>query len=714
VLGELAPASKGAGAGRVKRRSRGAALPRPSQVVIVAAPSLTGGSMPPELRPELREKIENTIRGLTIDAVERAGIGHLGAPLGLARPALQLWDRHLRFDPQDPAWPLRDRFVLSAGHASMLLYSLVHLYGFDLPLSEIERFRQLGSRTPGHPEYGETPGVEVTTGPLGQGFGNAVGMALAARLTRSRFGRGGRGPGHHHVYAIASDGDLMEGVSYESASLAGHLGLGNLIVLYDDNRVTIDGPTDISFSEDVRGRFEAQGWQVQAAAGDDVTALDGCLEAARSEADRPSLVILRTTIGEGSPNWAGLSKAHGGPFGADEVRATKQNLSIPLEPEFLVPEDVRAYLAERIAAKRSQRAEADSELEAWRREHPEAARDWDRIRARELPAELPARLAEGLEDKAAATRKHSGTVIQRIHELLPVLVGGSADLAGSNNTRIENAADVGVGEDAFAGANVHYGIREHCMGAVTNGLALDGTFVPYSGTFMVFSDYMRPSVRLAALMKLRNVFVFTHDSIFVGEDGPTHQPIEQLDALRAIPGLTVFRPADGVETALAWAWALQQAEGPVALALSRQTLPALERTSPAGPEQVWQGAYAVREPVGEAAAILLASGSEVSLACDAATKLQAEGIDVRVLSVPSVELFEQQPPAVQDALLPEDLPAIAIEAGRGVAFRGLLGRKGLVLGIDGFGASAPYKALAEHFGFTPDQVAERVREFVRR
>ena len=670
-----------------------------------------------ELAPALRERIENTIRGFTIDAVERAGIGHLGAPMGLARPVFQLFDRHLRFDPEDPAWPLRDRFVLSAGHASMLLYSLLHLFGYDLPLDEIRRFRQLGSRTPGHPEYGETPGVEVTTGPLGQGFGHAVGMALAGRIARARFGSQG-GPGHHTVYTVVSDGDLMEGVSYEASSLAGHLGLGNLIVLYDDNRVTIDGPTSLSFSEDVPARFEAQRWHVQSLDGEDVVALDRALEAARGEGERPSLLVVRTTIGHGSPHWAGQSKAHGGPFGPEEARLTKENLGIPLEPEFFVADEVRSYLVERIAAKRAARAEDDRRAAAWRAAHPEEAAAWDAVRSRALPADLVARLCAGLEGKSDATRKHSGTAIQRLAEAAPnLLVGGSADLTGSNNTAVPGSPVVGpaapAGSDPFAGANLHYGVREHAMAAVTNGIALDGTFLPFAGTFMVFSDYMRPSLRLAALMRARSTFVFSHDSIFLGEDGPTHQPIEHLDALRAIPGLTVFRPADGLETAASWAWVALHADGPVALALTRQGVPALERPGAFDAQDVWKGAYVLREAE-RAQVVLVASGSEVALACEAAARLAAEGVRARVVSAPSLERFAAQPEAYRRAVLPAELPAVAVEAALGESYRALVGREGLVYGIRRFGASAPWQELAEHFGFTPDRLAAAVRKHLGR
>jgi transketolase len=668
--------------------------------------------MPSPLAPALRTQIENTIRGLTIDAVEAAGIGHLGAPMGLARPVFQLWDGHLRFDPTDPAWPLRDRFVLSAGHASMLLYSLLHLFGYALPMDEIRRFRQLGSQTPGHPEYGDTPGVETTTGPLGQGFGNAVGMALAARVARSRFGRGGEGPGQHRVYVVASDGDLMEGVCYESASLAGHLRLDNLIVLYDDNRVTIDGPTAWTFSDDVPARFRAQGWHVEAIDGEDVAALERALAAAKG-AGRPALIALRTTIGHGSP-WAGQSKVHGGPFGEEVARATKQSLGIPLEPLFLVPGAVRSYCAERAAAKRAERAAADARLAAWRAAHPDVARAWEAARTRAVPGDFVEKLVDGLEGKADATRKHSGTALARIAAAAPsLLLGGSADLAGSNNTTIASLGTIGQGDDPFAGSNIHYGVREHSMAAITNGIALDGTFLPYAGTFLVFSDYMRPSLRLAALMRARSVFVFTHDSIFVGEDGPTHQPVEQIDALRAIPNLTLIRPADAVETALAWAWIVRRAQGPVALILTRQTVPALKREAPFSPELFWRGAYCVRDTNGEPDVAILASGSEVALACEAAALLTSDGVAARVLSVPSLEWLAAQPAAFRDELLPAGLPLVAVEAGRGESWRGIVGREGLVYGIDRFGASAPWKKLAEHFGFTPDALAKRIRSHLR-
>ena len=673
-----------------------------------------------ELTPQLRERIENTLRFLAVDAVQRAQSGHPGAPMGLATAAFELWDAHLRFDPGDPSWPLRDRFVLSAGHASMLLYGLLHLYGYDLSLEQIARFRQLGSMTPGHPEYGETPGVEVTTGPLGQGFAHGVGMALAGRLARARFGVGGDGPGHHFIYAIVSDGDLMEGISSEAASLAGHLGLSNLIYLYDDNRITIDGPTQLCFSEDVARRFEAYHWQVQAVDGQEAAAVGAALEAARAESERPSLILARTTIGFGSPNRSGQSKAHGSPLGVEEVKLTKRALGWPEDAELWVPDDVRAYFAERSEAKRAARRDADAGLARWRAAHPERAEAWEAARERRLPHDLSDRLVEGVEGVDNPTRKHSAAVLERLSQELPFLVGGSADLAGSAAPPIISGRGVvgpgaSEGEDPFAGQNVYFGIREHAMAAITNGIALDGTFVGYCGTFLIFSDYMRPSIRLGALMKLRTLLVFTHDSIFLGEDGPTHQPIEQLDALRAIPGLTVFRPADGLETAMAYSWALQRARGPVALALTRQKVPALRRQDSFEREDVWKGAYAVVEPEGKPAVVLLASGSEVSLACDTADKLGAEGLSARVVSVPCLELFLEQPESDQTALVPDDgTPLIAVEAARGQSWWRLVGRRGLVYGIDRFGASAPSADLAERFGFTPDALSAWILDRLRK
>jgi transketolase len=597
----------------------------------------------------------------------------------------------------------------------MLLYALLHLYEYALTLDDLASFRQLHSKTPGHPEYGHTPGVEVTTGPLGQGFAHGVGMALAARATRARF-PGDGGPGDHFVYGVVSDGDLMEGISAEAGSLAGHWRLGNLIYLYDDNRITIDGGTELSFSEDVRGRFEAQGWHVQEIDGEDVEGLDTALEAARAESERPSLVCTRTVIGRGSAV-AGQSKAHGAPLGADHVRDAKQRAGWPLEGELLVPDDVRAYLAERAEAKRAERAARDTRLAQWRRDCAHVASAWDAARERRVPDDLETRLAEGRADVADATRNHGKVALERLAEAAPYLIGGSADLAGSNAPAIlKGKGTLGVpseGFDFYAGTNVHFGVREHAMGAITNGIALDGTLRPYCGTFLIFSDYLRPSLRLAALMGVPSLFVFTHDSIYLGEDGPTHQPIEQLDALRAIPNLTVFRPADGLETSAAFAWAARHTSGPTLLALTRQKLPPLERLPGFDLADVARGAYALNDPA-DPQVVLVASGSEVSLAWAAADKLRAERVPARVVSLPCLDLFAQQPAAWRHALIPPDgPPVVAIEAARGQSLERLVGPRGLVYGIDRFGASAPYTDLAEYFGFTPDRLCGRILEHLR-
>ncbi|MEM7409237.1 MAG: transketolase [Myxococcota bacterium] len=668
------------------------------------------------LDPTLRERIENTIRFLAVDAVQRANSGHPGAPMGLARPAFQLWDAHLRFDPDDAEWPLRDRFILSNGHASMLLYALLHLYEVGLTHDDLAAFRTLGSKTAGHPEYGEAAGVEVTTGPLGQGFAHGVGMALAARATRARFAAGNDGPGQHFVYGIVGDGDLMEGISAEAGSLAGHWKLGNLIYLYDDNQITIDGGTDLSFSENVRGRFEAQGWHVQELDGEDVDGLDAALAAAREETDRPSMISLRTVIGRGSV-FAGQSKAHGSPLGPDNVLQAKESAGWPTDQELYVPDDVRAYFQERAAAKRAARAEREAGLSRWREAQPDAAKAWEAARAGAIPADLDAKLAEGRDDVADATRNHGKDALTRLSEAAPYLIGGSADLAGSNAPPIlKGQGTIGVtddGSDFYAGTNIHFGVREHAMGAVSNGIALDGTLRPYCGTFLIFSDYLRPSLRLAALMGLPTMFVFTHDSIYLGEDGPTHQPIEQLDALRAMPNLPVFRPADGIETAAAYAWIARHRKGPGLLALTRQKLPPLPRPAGFQLEDVERGAYVVRA-VADPKVVLVATGSEVSLACDAAEKLHADNIPARVVSLPCLELFEQQPAEWRQTLIPRDgTPVVAVEAGRGQSLQGLVGTNGLVYGIDRFGASAPYADLAQFFGFTPDQLCARVTEHVR-
>ena len=511
----------------------------------------------------------------------------------------------------------------------------------------------------------------------------------------------------------------MEGISSEAASFAGHNGLGNLIFFYDDNQITIDGPTSLAFSEDAAKRFESQSWHVESTDGQDLAGIRRALSAAQAETERPSLIVTRTEIGLGAPNYVGKNKAHGGPYGEDENALAKREADWPVDSLFLVPDDVRAYLALRIDAKKQDRLAADAKLKVWRSAHPECAEAWDAARERRMPSDLGELLAKDMAGLASATRKHSGKVLERLWEHVPYLAGGSADLAGSGAPPIVKKAGIvgrgaDEGDDPFAGGNIHFGVREHAMAAITNGIALDGTFIPYSGTFLIFSDYMRPSIRLAALMKLRSIFVFTHDSIFVGEDGPTHQPIEQLDSLRAVPGFRVFRPADGIETAMAYTWILENADGPAMLSLTRQDVDALERCEPFELRDVWRGGYAVRQPTSEKPDVIIAaSGSEVSLACQAAEQLATGGIDARVVSLPCIELFLEQPQDYQDSLIPDDgTPLVAVEASRAESFRSLVGRRGLIWGIKTFGASAPFQDLAEHFGFVPDKLAAAIRTHV--
>ncbi len=563
---------------------------------------------------DVRQLTINTIRFLAVDMVEAAQSGHPGAPMGQASMAYLLWTRHLRHNPGNPGWVNRDRFVLSCGHASALIYSLLHLSGYDLPMAELKAFRQWGSKTPGHPEYRHTPGVETTTGPLGQGLGNAVGMAIAERLLAATFNRDGFPLIDHRVWAIASDGDLMEGVASEACSLAGHLGLGKLNVLYDDNRISIDGPTDLSFSEDVGARFRAYRWHVQQVAdGNDLDALDAAIEAAKAETGRPSIVVVRTHIGYGSPNKQDSAAAHGAPLGADEVKATKEALGWPLEPTFLVPEEARLAFDE--SRERGARLEAEwNELmSGYAREHSADAAELERRMRGEPRAGWEASLPSfSPADGPLATRKASGKVLNAIRDVVPELAGGSADLTGSNNTYLSGEIDF---SRAAAGRNFYFGVREHGMGAALNGMALSGLLRPYGGTFLIFSDYMRPSIRLAALMKLPVIYVFTHDSIFLGEDGPTHQPISQLLSLRSIPGLTLLRPADACETAQAWRVAIENRTGPTALALTRQKLPILAQAAARAAEGVPRGGYVLEDPEdAEPAIVLIATGSEVWLA----------------------------------------------------------------------------------------------------
>jgi transketolase len=662
----------------------------------------------------------NTIRTLAIDAVEQAKSGHPGMPMGMADCAFHLWTRHLRYDPADPLWPDRDRFVLSAGHGSMLLYALLHLAGFDLPLEEIRRFRQWESTTPGHPEHGCAPGVETTTGPLGQGIGNAVGMAIAARMLAARFSTAEHPIVTHRVWVIASDGDMMEGVGSEVASVAGHLALGNLSVIYDDNHITIEGDTRLAFSEEVGGRFEAYGWAVQRIDGHDHAQITRALEAAARETSRPGLIVARTHIAHGSPGKHDTAEAHGAPLGPEEAAATKQAIGWPAEPAFLVPEEVRALFAARADEGRRARAAWQKTFEAWSRSNPDRRALWDRYRSREVPGDVFDRLLEALAGQAKdggvptpkpeATRAISSRLIQKAAELVPSLCGGSADLEPSTMTCIK--ASDSIRRESFAGRNFHFGVREHGMGTILNGLALHGGPIPYGATFLIFSDYMRPPIRLAAVMGIQVIYVFTHDSVFLGEDGPTHQPIEQLPGLRLIPNLTVVRPADGPETAMAWAIALRRREGPTALILTRQALPPLRRPDRLDPGILFRGGYVLSEAgagqAGETPVVLVATGSEVAPAQEAGGILAAKGIATRVVSMPCPQIFLEQPEDFRRSVIPRDARAVVIEAARLQGWERVVGCDALLIGIDRFGASAPYKVIAEKLGFTGPQVAEKV------
>ncbi len=636
--------------------------------------------------------------------------------------AYALFSRELKHNPANPRWPDRDRFVLSAGHGSALLYALLHLTGYDLPMAELQQFRQWGSRTPGHPEYGETPGVETTTGPLGQGFGVAVGMAIAERHLAERFNRPGHAIVDHFTYALAGDGDLMEGITHEAASLAGHLELGKLVCLYDSNRICLAGSTNLSFTDDVATVFEGYGWHVQTVAdGNDVDAVARALQAAKAVADQPSLVIVRTQIGYGSPK-QGTSGVHGSPLNAAEVAETKRKLGYPSEEPFFVPEEARAHMRTAVARGEAAEAEWRTRLAAYEKEHPELARELGRALKGELPAGWDAEIPSfSPSDKPIATRSAGGKVINAIAARVPELVGGSADLNPSTDTALKGAGDLespdtaggahqgAVGGDwSYAGRNIHFGVREHAMTAITSGLALHGGLVPFAATFFTFSDYMRPAIRLAALMKLHAIYVFTHDSIGVGEDGPTHQPIEHAAALRAIPRLTVIRPADASETAGAWRVAMTR-RGPVALLLTRQALPVL-----AGSGDVARGGYVLADADGRPDVILIATGSEVSLALAAREQLAARGTKARVVSLPSWELFDEQPQEYRDSVLPPDVLArVAVEAGIPQGWQKYVGSFGAVIAIENrFGASAPAKVVFEKLGFTPENVAAKAIEVI--
>ncbi|HEX7071863.1 MAG TPA: transketolase [Rhodothermales bacterium] len=654
----------------------------------------------------------NSIRFLAADAVQKANSGHPGLPMGAAAMAYVLWTRHLKHNPSNAHWADRDRFVLSAGHGSMLLYALLHLTGYDMPMEELKQFRQWGSKTPGHPEHFLTDGVETTTGPLGQGFANGVGMAIAERFLAAKFNRPGYEVVDHYTYAIVSDGDLMEGVTHEAASLAGHLGLGRLIYLYDDNKISIDGSTDLSFTEDVARRFEAYKWHVQRVSdGNDLDAIDAAIREARSVTDRPSIILVRTKIGYGSPNKAGTSAAHGEPLGEEEVRLAKLALGWPEDRQFYVPDDAYEHFRRAVEAGAEFESDWNALVDRYATAHPELAAQFQAWLAGELPDGWEQAIPTFEAGTKLATRASSGKVLGALAPTVGYLIGGSADLTPSNKTDVKGRAD--FQKDNYGGEYFRFGVREHGMASACNGMAIHGGVRPYCGTFLIFSDYMRPAVRLSALGSVPVVYVFTHDSIGLGEDGPTHQPIEHLMALRSIPNLVVLRPADANETAEAWKAAMLRKRGPVALALTRQNLPTLDRTKFAPASGLRRGAYVLRDSQGTPDLILIGTGSELHIALEAADTLAAEGVAVRVVSMPSWELFEEQSEEYRQSVFPPSVTRrVAVEAGITQGWERYVGLQGRIVGIDRFGASAPYEVLYEKFGFTPAHVVEKARELL--
>ncbi len=656
----------------------------------------------------LDELCVNTIRMLSADAVQKANSGHPGMPMGAASMAYVLWTRFLKHNPRNPKWEDRDRFILSAGHGSMLLYSLLHLTGYDLSLDDLKAFRQWGSRTAGHPEYGLTPGVEITTGPLGQGFASGVGMAVAERFLAARFNRPGLDIVSHFTYGIVSDGDLMEGVSHEAASLAGHLGLGKLIYLYDDNHITIEGNTKIAFTEDRQARFRAYNWHVlEVPDGNDLEAIEKAIAEAQAETARPSLIAVRTHIGFGSPNRQDQASAHGEPLGAEELALTKERLGWPGDASFFVPDEVRKHFSRALENGQGEEDGWKSRFHAYREQAPKMAAEWNRFMDGVLPEgwekDIPVFPPDA---KGMASRVASGKILNAIAQNVQNLMGGSADLAPSNKTEIAKETDFQPG--SFKGRNLRFGVREHGMAAILNGMALHGGILPYGGTFLIFSDYMRPSIRLAALMGLKVLYIFTHDSIGLGEDGPTHQPVEQLASLRAIPNLTLLRPCDANETAEAWKTALTLTGGPVALALTRQGLPTLDRTEYAAASNLGKGAYILKDFEGTAPnLILISTGSEISITLAAAKILSNKGISVRVVSMPSWELFEKQPAEYQEHVLPSEIKArISVEAGISQGWHRFVGETGKTISLDRFGASAPSGVLFKEFGFSAEEIVQ--------
>ncbi|WP_088105197.1 transketolase [Halalkalibacter urbisdiaboli] len=654
----------------------------------------------------------NTIRTLSIDSIEKANSGHPGMPMGAAPMAFSLWTKFMNHNPSNPDWMNRDRFVLSAGHGSMLLYSLLHLSGYDLSLEDLQNFRQWGSKTPGHPEYGHTPGVDATTGPLGQGVAMAVGMAMAERHLASTYNKEGFNIVDHYTYSICGDGDLMEGVSAEAASLAGHLKLGRLVVLYDSNDISLDGDLHLSFSENVEDRFKAYGWQViRVEDGNDVTEISKAIEAAKAD-ERPTLIEVKTTIGYGSPNKSGKSASHGAPLGSDEVKLTKANYEWVSEEEFHVPSEV-AELFANVKAEGVKKEEAWNELfEAYKNEYPELAKQFEIAVTGELPEGWDADAPVYEVGSSEATRNSSGAALNAFANNVPQLFGGSADLAGSNKTNLKGLGD--FSRNNYSGRNIWFGVREFAMGAAANGMALHGGLKVFNATFFVFSDYLRPAIRLAALMKLPVIYVFTHDSIAVGEDGPTHEPVEQLAALRAIPGLSVIRPGDSNETVAAWKLALESKDTPTALVLTRQNLKTVEGTKETAYDGVSKGAYVVSPAKGQADALLLATGSEVPLAVAAQEVLESEGIHASVVSMPSWDRFEAQPKAYKDEVIPPAVKArVGLEMGSSLGWAKYVGDHGDVLAIDQFGASAPGEKIMAEYGFTVENVVAKVKALLK-
>ena len=652
----------------------------------------------------------NTIRTLAMDAVQKAKSGHPGMPMGAAPMAYVLWSKHLRHSPTNPKWSNRDRFILSAGHGCMLLYSLLHLTGYDLTLDDIKNFRQWGSKTPGHPESHLTKGVETTTGPLGQGFSNGVGMAIAQKYLATRYNRPDAEIINYHIYAICGDGDLMEGVTSEAASLAGHLRLGNIIYLYDDNHISIDGSTDLSFSEDVAKRFEAYHWHVQTVAdGNDLEAIDHAIKAAQDETERPSLIKVRTHIGFGSPNKQDTAEAHGSPLGEEEIKLTKQKLGWDPEKQFYIPDEVLKHFRKSVELGKKWKQLWAIRCQEHKKHHPELAAEWERIRNNDFGDEWKKAIPVfGAEAGAMATREASGKVLSAIVPLLPTMIGGSADLTPSNNTFVKGMENFEAGK--FTARYMRYGVREHAMGSILNGLALTDGIIPYSGTFLVFSDYMRPPVRLAAIMGVRPIYVYTHDSIGLGEDGPTHQPVEHFAALRAIHNLTLIRPADANETSVAWWVAIEHKGGPVALALTRQKVPIIDRAKYASAERLAKGAYILAQNSNKPNIILVGSGSEVQFVIGAYEKLASENVPARVVSMPSWELFEEQPKEYRDSVFtPSVKKRLVVEAGSSMGWEKYAGDGGSIIGINRFGASAPWEIIYKEFGFTVENVLARAR-----